>query len=153
MPLYRCAVLRGRADLHARARIAKDVVRVHCGVTGAPPSFVHAFFSEVEREALPEGQLAFVLGSIRAGRTDEQKREIREELARCVAQAIGCEPTEVGVATLSVMRMRRTSSAKVVMSSPLPVIDETMPPTKPVATSSTAWSASASSPSRVHRGG
>ena len=36
-----------RADGEAqRAAIAKEVVRVHCGVTGAPPSFVHAFFSE-----------------------------------------------------------------------------------------------------------
>ena len=71
MPLYRCAIREGLSDEGQRGQIAKEVVRIHCGVTGAPASFVHAFFSERPASALPEGQAAFVLGSIRWGRTDD----------------------------------------------------------------------------------
>ena len=46
MPLYRCAIREGLSSEAQRAQIAKEVVRIHCGVTGAPASFVHAFFSE-----------------------------------------------------------------------------------------------------------
>ena len=69
MPLYRYAVRQGRTTEAQRARVAKETVRIHCGVTGAPASFVHAFFSEVAADALPAGKVAFGLGSIRAGRT------------------------------------------------------------------------------------
>ena len=47
--------------------------------------------------------------------------------------------TEVGVAMASEMRRRRTSSEKVTMSSPLPVIELMTPPTAPKAMRSTAW--------------
>ena len=41
MPLYRCSVLPGLTDEAQRARIAKEVVRIHCDVTGAPASGSH----------------------------------------------------------------------------------------------------------------
>jgi phenylpyruvate tautomerase PptA (4-oxalocrotonate tautomerase family) len=102
MPLYRCAVAEGLTREDQRARIAKEIVRIHCGVTGAPASFVHAFFSESPSGDLPDGKLAFVLGSIRSGRTDEQKRQIASELTDAVAEALGCKTDEVGVATVDV---------------------------------------------------
>lgn len=102
MPLYRCAVAEGLSQEAQRARIAKEIVRIHCDVTGAPPSFVHAFFSELPPGALPEGKRAFVLGSIRAGRSDAQKRQIASELADVVTDVLGLAPGEVGVATADV---------------------------------------------------
>ena len=99
MPLYRCAVAEGLTTEEQRARIAKEVVRIHCGVTAAPPSFVHAFFTELPADRLPEGKAAFVLGSIRAGRTDAQKASIVSQLSEAVAEIIGRTPAEVGVAT------------------------------------------------------
>lgn len=102
MPLYRCAIREGLSDEAQREQIAKDVVRVHCGVTGAPPSFVHAFFHERPAEELPDGLTAFVLGTIRWGRTDEQKAEIVSELKSSVASALGCATTQVGVVTVDI---------------------------------------------------
>ncbi len=102
MPLYRCAMSEGLTTEEQRARIAKDVVRIHCDVTGAPPSFVHAFFSETPADELPEGKVAFVLGSIRRGRTDEQKARIVSELADAVANVLDREADRVGVATVDV---------------------------------------------------
>ena len=102
MPLYRCAIAEGLADVKQRERIAKEVVRVHCDVTGAPPSFVHAFFSEVPAGELPAGRSAFVLGSIRAGRTDEQKARIVSELRDSIARTIGRDASEIDVITADV---------------------------------------------------
>jgi len=102
MPLYRCAVSEGLATEEQRARIAKEIVRIHCDVTGAPASFVHAFFSETPAGELPEGRVAFVLGTIRWGRTDEQKARIVSELTDVVANVLGCDTGEVGVATADV---------------------------------------------------
>ena len=102
MPLYRLALRQGSSSEEQRARIAKEVVRIHCGVTGAPPSFVHAFFSEAPPDELPDGKAAFVLGSIRWGRTDAQKAEIVSELTRSVANALGLAEAEVGVVTVDI---------------------------------------------------
>jgi phenylpyruvate tautomerase PptA (4-oxalocrotonate tautomerase family) len=102
MPLYRCAVAEGLTREEQRARIAKEIVRIHCGVTGAPASFVHAFFRESPADELPDGKLAFVLGSIRWGRTDEQKQQIVSELTNVVTDVLGCKADEVGVVTVDV---------------------------------------------------
>lgn len=102
MPLYRCAVAEGLTTEAQRARISQEIVRIHCGVTGAPASFVHAFFAETSPDELPEGKVAFVLGSIRSGRTDEQKGRIASELTNAVADVLGRKVDEVGVATADV---------------------------------------------------
>ena len=102
MPLYRCAIREGASTEAQRAHIAKEVVRVHCGVTGAPPSFVHAFFSERPAEELPAGKTAFMLGSIRWGRTDEQKAEIVADLTHALATTLDCDAADVGVVTVDV---------------------------------------------------
>ena len=102
MPLYRVSIREGLSTEAQRAHIAKEVVRVHCGVTGAPPSFVHAFFQEKPASELPSGKSAFMLGSIRWGRTDEQKAEIVQDLTDSIAQTLGCDAAEVGVVTADV---------------------------------------------------
>ncbi len=102
MPLYRCSIREGLSTEDQRAHIAKEVVRVHCGVTGAPPSFVHAFFQERPESDMPPGKAAFMLGSIRWGRTDEQKAEIVTDLTRALAETLGCGEAEVGVITADV---------------------------------------------------
>ncbi len=102
MPLYRCAIREGLSTEAQRAQIAKEVVRIHCGVTGAPALFVHAFFSERAPSELPEGQVAYVFGTIRWGRTDEQKAAIVSQLNSSVATALGCSRSEVGVTTVDI---------------------------------------------------
>ena len=102
MPLYRIALREGSSTEAQRAQIAKEVVRIHCGVTGAPPSFVHAFFDEPPLDALPDGKAAFVLGSIRWGRTDAQKAEIVSELTNSVSDTLGLDAAEVAVLTVDI---------------------------------------------------
>jgi phenylpyruvate tautomerase PptA (4-oxalocrotonate tautomerase family) len=102
MPLYRCTVSEGLTSEDQRARIAKEIVRIHCDVTGAPASFVHAFFAEASAESLPDGMLIFVVGSIRKGRSDDDKEQIVSELTDAIARATGCDQSEVGVVTADV---------------------------------------------------
>ena len=102
MPLYRCAVAEGSTSEAQRAQIAKEIVRIHCDVTAAPPSFVHAFFSEAPASELPEGKVAFVLGSIRWGRSAEQKAQIVSELTEVVAKVLDQSSDRVGVATVDI---------------------------------------------------
>ena len=102
MPLYRCAIREGFSTESQRAQISKEVVRIHCDVTGAPAMFVHAFFSERPASELPEGQSAYVFGTIRWGRTDTQKAEIVSQLRDSVAAALDCSPGEVGVTTVDI---------------------------------------------------
>ncbi len=102
MPLYRCMVAEGLTSLEQRALIAKEVTRIHCEVTGAPPGFVHAFFAEDSEGQLPAGKQAFVMGSIRSGRTAEQKERLVSELRSAVASTLGLAEDRVTVATLDV---------------------------------------------------
>lgn len=102
MPLYRCAVREEATTEAQRARIAKEIVRIHCDVTGAPASFVHAFFAERPAAELPEGKAAFVMGSIRGGRSDAQKARLVGEMTDVVAEVLGRPADEVGVATVDV---------------------------------------------------
>ncbi|MEM0987131.1 MAG: tautomerase family protein [Pseudomonadota bacterium] len=86
MPLYLCNTAKGALSDEAKPRIAADITRIHCAVTGAPPQFVHAFF--VEDHATPplNGHRAMLFGSIRANRTDEQKAQIISEMRQSIAR-------------------------------------------------------------------
>ena len=100
MPLYRCTVAPGIAHLEQRALIAKEITRIHCDVTGAPAKFVHAFFAEDADGKLPAGKRAVVLGSIRSGRTPEQKERLHADMRRSVAATLGLAEDAVLVATV-----------------------------------------------------
>ncbi len=89
MPLYRTLVRPGLLTLPQREAFAQDVVDVHCGVTGAPPSFVHVLYAEDDDGALDEGQNALVFGTIRHGRTEEQRNEIADRLQVALAGHAG----------------------------------------------------------------
>lgn len=106
MPIYRITINEGLSSEKQRARISDEIVRVHCGVTGAPRVFVNAFFSEVGPGGpevgsgeIPEGKVALVHASIRAGRTDEDKAEIVSDLTQSVAKILDRPAEEVAVVT------------------------------------------------------
>ena len=99
MPLYVCNSRKGAVPEGAKPLIAEDVTRIHCDVTGAPPTFVHVFFFE-EAPTQPLGEnTAFLFGSIRAGRTDAQKQQIRDEMHRSVHERAGIPMSDIMVHT------------------------------------------------------
>ncbi|MEM7092285.1 MAG: hypothetical protein AAF567_04720 [Actinomycetota bacterium] len=99
MPFYHALVRPDLLTEELREQFSGDVVDVHCGVTGAPRSFVHLLVTEDTGERLPEGQNALVSGTIRAGRTDAQKAEIADGMSAALAARAGIDAGSVAVTT------------------------------------------------------
>ncbi|MEM1194475.1 MAG: tautomerase family protein [Pseudomonadota bacterium] len=91
MPLYICNSKPGTVSQEAKTKIAHDVTRIHCDVTGAPPTFVHVFFFEDGPQPPLGDRQAIIYGQIRAGRTKAQKEQIHKEMG--VALAERCDLT------------------------------------------------------------
>ena len=89
MPFYHAIVRPGLLPESARQAFATDVVDIHCGVTGAPRSFVHVLITEDDRGKLAEGQNGRVAGTIRAGRTPDQKAAIVRGVSAALADRAG----------------------------------------------------------------
>ena len=91
MPLYICNTKQGLLDATAKERIANAITRIHCEVTGAPALFVHAvFFEEAPQFPLADKAL-FVRGTIRKGRSDEQKDRIADAIRASLVEFGGVE--------------------------------------------------------------
>ena len=89
MPVYMLNTAAGTIDGPAKAKIAADITRIHCDVTGALPAFVNAFFFEAAPH-LPLGdKLVTVYGGIRAGRSDAQKAQITDKIRHSIGQHAG----------------------------------------------------------------
>jgi phenylpyruvate tautomerase PptA (4-oxalocrotonate tautomerase family) len=102
MPLYRCIVAPQQSSYDQRAAIARAVTRIHCEVTGGLAMFVHTFFAEDTAGMLPSDKRALMLGSIRAGRTADQKDRLVAELTAALAETLGLAPYCVSVVTVDV---------------------------------------------------
>ncbi|MEM7140436.1 MAG: tautomerase family protein [Actinomycetota bacterium] len=101
MPLYRVFTEPGLLDEPARKAYAADVTRIHCELTGAPPDFVHVLHAESDDGRLGDAR-ANVFGTIRAGRTDQQKADIVEQLGEALADRAGIDASAVSVSTMDV---------------------------------------------------
>ena len=102
MPLYRCIVTPSLSSYEQRATIAEAVTRIHCEVTAGLPMFVHTFFTEDAAGMLPNDKRALMLGSIRAGRTAEQKQRLVTELEEALAHILELTRDQVTVVTVDV---------------------------------------------------
>ena len=99
MPLYTTNYVKGAISEEAKPKIAADITRIHCDVTGAPATFVHAFFFEESSELPLDGQSAFLFGRIRGGRTDAQKAQIVKEMQESIHTHTGLPLDDIKVAT------------------------------------------------------
>ncbi len=102
MPFYHALVRPGLGSPDARRAFANDVVDIHCGVTGAPRSFVHVLYTDDHRGSLGADQSCSIRGTIRAGRADEQKNEIVEGLRRAFADRTGVDVGSVTAGTTDI---------------------------------------------------
>lgn len=91
MPLYICSAPADTLDDTKRRSIAELITKVHCDLTGAPPTFAHVIFDETGA-----GQYA-VFGTIRAGRSEQTKEELKRQMARGVAETVGVDAGQVAV--------------------------------------------------------
>lgn len=102
MPLYMCNAKTYLIPEEAKEKIAKEITRIHCDVTDAPPTFVHVFFVE-ELQQLPQKMNgAFLFGSIRDGRTPEQKKALVDQMKQSVHMHAGISLEDIAMETLDV---------------------------------------------------
>ena len=85
MPLYICNSRKGTLDSAAKQKIARAITDTHCSVTGAPPLFVHAVFFEEAPQFPLQDKALFVRGTIRKGRTEDQKDQIASSIRKALA--------------------------------------------------------------------
>lgn len=95
MPLYICNTKKGALNGVARANIAQAITNIHCAVTGAPASFVHAFFFEEALQFPLEDKVLYVRGTIRKGRSEEQQHEIAHAIKDKLAEHGGVNAEQV----------------------------------------------------------
>jgi phenylpyruvate tautomerase PptA (4-oxalocrotonate tautomerase family) len=97
MPFYQFTVPSDSPSAQLKADIAAAVTKVHTSVTGAPESYVNVSFTEV-----PPGSLFVagepvtfgrMVGIIRTGRTEEDKRKLINKLAEAWSEVTE-EPSE-----------------------------------------------------------
>lgn len=102
MPLYMCNSVKGVIPEDAKPKIAADITDIHCDITGAPRTFVHAFFLEDAPQLPINGKSVFLFGSIRAGRTDEQKADLVNRMKASIYTHAGVPLSEIIVDTTDV---------------------------------------------------
>jgi phenylpyruvate tautomerase PptA (4-oxalocrotonate tautomerase family) len=95
MPLYICGAPASVLNDDQRRRIAAAITRIHCEVTGAPAMFAHVVFDESKTEYS-------VFGTIRAGRSDDVKNALKQQMAASVADVVGVDAANVSVFTVDV---------------------------------------------------
>lgn len=89
MPLYLCRAEAGVIPEADREAVAGEILRIHCEVTGAPPTFVHTFFMDETPRGTASGDRAVaLLGSIRAGRTDAQKADMVGQMEAAIRACV-----------------------------------------------------------------
>ncbi len=93
MPTYTVTAAEGRLATEQKQRIAAEITRVHNAVTGAPTYFAQVLFVDVRPGnyfvggAPLQADQVFVLGQIRAGRTNADKDRLLTGLVDAVGQA------------------------------------------------------------------
>jgi phenylpyruvate tautomerase PptA (4-oxalocrotonate tautomerase family) len=102
MPLYACFIQEGALSREQKAEIAREITRIHCDLTGAPPSFVHVrFHTMAPGDGYTGGKSAksaVVDASIRAGRPQEVKTQLLQELSAMYQRVSGIPEWDLVVA-------------------------------------------------------
>ncbi|GAA3555479.1 MULTISPECIES: tautomerase family protein [Marinobacter] len=76
MPLYMVST-QASIPVPKRQELASLIMNVHCGITGAPETFVNVLF--MENVPLAGGITLNIIGNVRKGRTGEMNNTLRQE--------------------------------------------------------------------------
>jgi phenylpyruvate tautomerase PptA (4-oxalocrotonate tautomerase family) len=105
VPIYQCSAQRGLLTEDMKAKIATAITDAHVEATGAPQVFVHVFFNELPpgisySAAEPDISISGITGSIRAGRTLEQKQKLIKQIVASWTEITG-QPAKQLIAGLT----------------------------------------------------
>lgn len=86
MPLYMVSS-HTSIPVPKRVELANLIMNVHCGITGAPETFVNVMF--MENTPLKDGVVLNIIGNVRKGRSGEMNDLLRQEQMRQISQVMG----------------------------------------------------------------
>lgn len=92
MPLYTISSNAPIPD-SKKAELARLIMNVHCGLTGAPETFVNVIFSQ--GVPLPENANYHILAGVRKGRTGDMNAQLRSEIASQCAELLETPVTKL----------------------------------------------------------
>ena len=94
MPFYRCLVPKDSIPFQQRQQVARAFTDIHCGLTGAPRSFVHvAFFEDPDSEF---AEPYYIDGGNRAGRPAALKEQLLAQLMGAFRDVTGVSAEQLG---------------------------------------------------------
>jgi len=98
MPTYIVTTPQGRLSATQKNKLAEEITRVHCDITGAPPYFAQVIFHDVPLgnyfvggKPLKGLDHVYLHGTIRAGRDGDTKELMLVELMRVVSKSVQLE--------------------------------------------------------------
>lgn len=97
MPTYIVSATESLLTVDRRKRIAKEITRAHSQATGAHGFFAQVIFNEIPVACHFMGSVqidtnqVYVLGHIRAGRTEEQKSQLLDDIVASLHEVTGLE--------------------------------------------------------------
>jgi phenylpyruvate tautomerase PptA (4-oxalocrotonate tautomerase family) len=106
MPLYECQTVKGTLSERQRQSLAESITSIHARETGAPASYVHVLFNELEAgSAFTAGQVAapaIIRGQIRAGRSQATRHAILRAITDVYMAVTGADANAVVVAVVDI---------------------------------------------------
>ncbi|EJM96635.1 hypothetical protein, 4-oxalocrotonate tautomerase [Pseudomonas sp. GM74] len=106
MPLYECQTVKGTLSERQRKSLAESITSIHTKETGAPASYVHVLFKELEvGSAFTAGQVAapaIIRGQIRAGRPQTTRHAILRAITDVYMAVTGADANAVVVAVVDI---------------------------------------------------
>lgn len=96
MPLYLCVTDTKSISLESKEKLAKGFTDIHCGLTFAPPSFVHVYFIDAPADDNTNSEFT-VLGNIRADRSESVKNQIIDRMCTLVSSVLKFDREKVAM--------------------------------------------------------
>ena len=99
MPLYTINTY-DKLEIVTKHKIAEDVTKIHCSITGAPKEFVHVVFAD--KLELKDRLKGYILASVRAGRTEEINQQLKNGILNSLTESLRCSASEITIHLLEV---------------------------------------------------
>jgi phenylpyruvate tautomerase PptA (4-oxalocrotonate tautomerase family) len=97
MPTYIVSAAHNLLTVDQKKRVAKEITRAHSEATGAQGFFAQIIFNELPRGShfiggvQVETDQVYVHGHVRAGRTEQQKKRLLDDLVESLRMVTGLE--------------------------------------------------------------
>lgn len=89
MPLYTVST-KTPIPAPVKQQLAKLIMDVHCGITGAPETFVNVVYSE--GVPMSDDMAYHILATVRKGRTKDMNNELKNEMCRQIVKLLNTSP-------------------------------------------------------------